>query len=120
MACSNQREYGLRKMACPKNFYDPEDLRSFLDGLLHLDTSTPNPPRDPTVTDQNALPQDLAPGGSGFGHHPTVSHPMGWDLERLVNSLNDRGQVLHSVVLHTQVADRDRSHSTLKPAAEPT
>ncbi|KAJ1215360.1 hypothetical protein NDU88_002969 [Pleurodeles waltl] len=46
----------ITKNSMSKNIYDPEDLRFFLDGLSHMDTSTPNPPRDPTVTDQNALP----------------------------------------------------------------
>ncbi|KAJ1115408.1 hypothetical protein NDU88_003632 [Pleurodeles waltl] len=118
-----QMKYGLFKLArmwitkngMSKDFYDPEALCSFLDDLLPMDTSTPNPPRDPTVADQNALPQGLAPGGSGSESHPTVSHPRGRDLERLMNSHDDRGQVLHAVALHTQVADRDKSGSRLKP-----
>ncbi|KAJ1198271.1 hypothetical protein NDU88_002113 [Pleurodeles waltl] len=74
-----------------------------------METSTPNPPRDPTVVDQNVLPQDLAQGGSGFDRHPTFSHPMGRDLERLVNSYDDRGQVLYAVAIHMHVVDRDKS-----------
>ncbi|KAJ1183228.1 hypothetical protein NDU88_000053 [Pleurodeles waltl] len=110
----------IMKNGMSKDFYDPEFLRSFLDGLSPMESSTSNPPRDPTVADQNALPQDLAPGESGFERHPTVSHPRRWDLERLMNSHDDRGQVTHVVALHTQVADRDKSHSPLKPLAVPT
>ncbi|KAJ1171787.1 hypothetical protein NDU88_003645 [Pleurodeles waltl] len=55
----------ITKNCMSKVFYDPEDLHSFLDGLSLMDTSTPTPPRDPMVADQNTLPQDLAPGGSG-------------------------------------------------------
>ncbi|KAJ1179596.1 hypothetical protein NDU88_004830 [Pleurodeles waltl] len=99
---------------------EPEDLHSFLDGLSPKETSTLNPPRDPTVVDQNALPEDLAPGGSGFDCHRTVSHPRGRDLERPMNSHDDRGQVLHAVVSHMQVADRDRSRFPLEPSVEPS
>ncbi|KAJ1199277.1 hypothetical protein NDU88_003115 [Pleurodeles waltl] len=103
-----------------KDFYDPEDLRSFLDGPSLMDSSTPTPHRDATVADQNAPSPDLAPGGSGSAHHPPFSYLRGRDLERLLNSHDDRGQVLHVVVLHMQVTDRDKSCSPLKPHTEST
>ncbi|KAJ1193030.1 hypothetical protein NDU88_002336 [Pleurodeles waltl] len=109
----------ITKNGASKDFYDPEDLRSFLDGLSLMDSSTPTPHQDRTVADQNTPSQDLAPGGSGSDYHPPLSYPRGRDLERL-NSHDDRGQVLHAVALHTQVADRAKSHSPLKPPAEPT
>ncbi|KAJ1113832.1 hypothetical protein NDU88_002073 [Pleurodeles waltl] len=110
----------ITKNDTSKDFYDPEDLRSFLDGLSLIDSSTPTPHRDPSVADQNTPSQDLVPGGSGSNHHPPLSYPRGWDLERLLNSHDDRGQVLHAVALHTQVADRDKSRSPLMPPVEPT
>ncbi|KAJ1133263.1 hypothetical protein NDU88_011560 [Pleurodeles waltl] len=64
-----------------KDFYDPEDPRSFLDGLSLMDSSTPTPHRDATVTDQNTPSPDLAQGGSGSAHHPPLSYPRGRDLE---------------------------------------
>ncbi|KAJ1145472.1 hypothetical protein NDU88_011758 [Pleurodeles waltl] len=47
----------ITKNGVSKDFYDPEDLRSFLDGLIPMDTSTPTPPRDPPATSLNALPK---------------------------------------------------------------
>ncbi|KAJ1123096.1 hypothetical protein NDU88_001569 [Pleurodeles waltl] len=110
----------ITKNGVSKDFYDPEVLRSFLDGLSLMGTSNPIPPRDPMVADQNTSSQDPSPGGSGSARHPPLSHPRGRDLERLINSHDDRGQVLHAVVLHTKVADRDKSRSPLKPPEAPT
>ncbi|KAJ1178855.1 hypothetical protein NDU88_004097 [Pleurodeles waltl] len=56
----------IMKNGVSKDFYAPEDLRSFLDDLLPMDTSILIPPRAPTVADQNALPQGLTPRGSGL------------------------------------------------------
>ncbi|KAJ1082609.1 hypothetical protein NDU88_002774 [Pleurodeles waltl] len=108
------------KNGISKDFYDPEDLRSFLDGLSLTDSSTLTPHRDMMATDQNTLLQDLAPGGSESDHQSVISCPRGRDLERLLHSHDNRGQVLHAVVLHTQVADRGKSRSPLKPLAETT
>ncbi|KAJ1177597.1 hypothetical protein NDU88_002850 [Pleurodeles waltl] len=110
----------ITKNGISKNFYDPEDLRSFLDGLSLTDSSTLTPHRDMMTTDQNTPLQDLAPGGSGSDHQSVILCPRGRDLERLLHSHDDRGQVLHVVALHTQVADRDKSCSPLKPLAETT
>ncbi|KAJ1162001.1 hypothetical protein NDU88_002481 [Pleurodeles waltl] len=108
----------VTKTGVSHDHYDPEDQRSFLDGLLAMDTSTPTPHRDSPVMNQNALPQGPAPGGSGSDQHPTVSHPRERDLERLMNSHDDRGQVLHVVALHTQVAERGKSRFPLEPPAD--
>ncbi|KAJ1150302.1 hypothetical protein NDU88_003097 [Pleurodeles waltl] len=53
----------ITKNSTSKDFYDPEDLRSFLDGLSLTDSSTSTPHRDTTVADQNTPSRDLAPGG---------------------------------------------------------
>ncbi|KAJ1210477.1 hypothetical protein NDU88_005841 [Pleurodeles waltl] len=110
----------ITKNGASKDFYDPEDLRSFLDGLSLTDSSTSTPHRDTTVADQNTPSHDLAPGGSGSAHQISLPCPRGRDLERLLHSHDDRGQVLHAVALHAQLADRDKSRSPLKPLAEPT
>ncbi|KAJ1101661.1 hypothetical protein NDU88_006727 [Pleurodeles waltl] len=108
----------VTKNGVSQDFFDPEDLRSFLDGLQPMDTSVLLSHQDIPVPDQNTLPQGSAPGASGTDRHSTVSHPRGRDLERLMTSHDDRGQVLHAVALYTQVADRDKSCSPLKPPAK--
>ncbi|KAJ1157505.1 hypothetical protein NDU88_010216 [Pleurodeles waltl] len=108
----------VTKNGVSQDFYDPEDLCSFLDSQLPMDTPAPIPPRDSSVTDQTTLSQGPSPGGSRSDRRPKVSHPRGRDLERLMNSHDDRGQVLHAVALHTQVADRDKPRSLLKPPAD--
>ncbi|KAJ1159572.1 hypothetical protein NDU88_000079 [Pleurodeles waltl] len=126
--CQLKGKYGLfeparmwvTKNGTSKDFYDPEDLRSFLDGLSLIDSSTSTPHRDAMATVQNFSSQDLDPGGSGSAHQPPLPCPRGRDLERLLHSHDDRGQVLHAVALHKQVADRDKSCSPLKPLAEST
>ncbi|KAJ1196300.1 hypothetical protein NDU88_000171 [Pleurodeles waltl] len=110
----------ITKNGASKDFYDPEDLRSFLDGLSFTDSSTSTPHRDTTAADQNTPSHDLALGGSGSDHQLPLPCHKGRDLERLLHSHNNKGQALHAVALHTQVADRDKSRSPLKPLAEPT
>ncbi|KAJ1217766.1 hypothetical protein NDU88_005356 [Pleurodeles waltl] len=110
----------VTKNGTSKDFYDPEDLRSFLDGLSLIDSSTSTPHQDAMATDQNFSSQELEPGGSGSAHQTLLRCPRGRDLERLLHSHNDRAQVLNAVALHTQVADRDKSHSPLKHQAEST
>ncbi|KAJ1113992.1 hypothetical protein NDU88_002232 [Pleurodeles waltl] len=110
----------ITKNGISKDFYDPEDLRSFLDGLSLTDSSTLSPHRDMMATDPNISSQDLAPGESGSGYQSVIPCPRGRDLERLLHSHDDRGQVLHAVALHTQAADRDKSCSPLKSLVETT
>ncbi|KAJ1153504.1 hypothetical protein NDU88_006263 [Pleurodeles waltl] len=110
----------IAKNGASEDFYDPEDLRSFLDGLSLTDSFTSTPHRDTTAADQNTPSHDLVPGGSGSAHQLPLPCPRGQDLERLLHSHGDRGQVVHAVALHMQVADRDKSCSPLKPLAEPT
>ncbi|KAJ1213909.1 hypothetical protein NDU88_001538 [Pleurodeles waltl] len=86
----------ITKNALSKDFYNPEDLRGFLDGLSLTEYSTLTPHRDMMATDQNTSLQDLAPGGSGFDHQSVIPCPGGQDLERLLHSYDDRGQVLHA------------------------
>ncbi|KAJ1162629.1 hypothetical protein NDU88_003097 [Pleurodeles waltl] len=105
------------KNGVSKDFYDPEDLRLFLDGLQHqtqsMDTASSIQPQDPLgplpgVTSSASAPEDT-------GRPTTDSHPRGRDQERLTKSYDNRGQVLEVVAMHTQIADRDKSRSPLKP-----
>ncbi|KAJ1088213.1 hypothetical protein NDU88_001372 [Pleurodeles waltl] len=109
----------ISKNGASKDFYNPEDLRSILDGLSFTDSSTSTPYRDTTAADQYTPSQDLAPGGSGSIHQLPPPCPRRRDLERLLPSHDNRGQVLHAVALHTQVADRDKPRSPLKPPVGP-
>ncbi|KAJ1169513.1 hypothetical protein NDU88_001406 [Pleurodeles waltl] len=96
-----------------RTFYDPEDLKSFLEGL-----------HDPTQPMESAT-QDTQNQTRGMGHpeialdtdgRPTTDpQTRGRDLERLTKSFDDRGQVLQAVAMHTQLSDRDKSRSPLKP-----
>ncbi|KAJ1150654.1 hypothetical protein NDU88_003444 [Pleurodeles waltl] len=110
----------ITKNGTSKDFYDPEDLRSFLEGLSLTDSSTSTPHRDMMAKHQNTPSQNLAPGGSESDHQSVLPCPRGRDLERLLHRHDDRGQVLHEVVLHMQVADRDKSRAPLKPLVETT
>ncbi|KAJ1197819.1 hypothetical protein NDU88_001667, partial [Pleurodeles waltl] len=106
--CQLEVKYGLFKPArlwVTKN-YDPEDLQLFLDSLQpqSIDTTTPDRlMRPPSANRSTSLPpttqgeQDLR-----FSDHQL----RGKDLERLVKTHDDRGQVLQAVALHIQLSDR--------------
>ncbi|KAJ1193510.1 hypothetical protein NDU88_002807 [Pleurodeles waltl] len=112
----------ITKNGVSKDFYDPDDLRVFLDGLQHqtqsMDTASSIWPQDPLgllpgVASSASAPEDTGRPATGF--HPREKH-----LERLMKSSDDRGQVLQAVAMHTQIADRDKSCSPLKPTLTPT
>ncbi|KAJ1149048.1 hypothetical protein NDU88_001868 [Pleurodeles waltl] len=102
-------------------FFDPEDLRIFLDRLQEQE--------QPMETTTLTL-QDIRGLSSGASHPETTSNPEGGatmdlqsrgrDLERLTKSHDDRGQVLLAVAMYTQLSDRDKSRSPLKPTVAPT
>ncbi|KAJ1156051.1 hypothetical protein NDU88_008776 [Pleurodeles waltl] len=103
-----------------RDFYDPEDLRVFLEGLQNQTQSMD------TVTQ---LPQDMlgpllsaalpTPTPEAVGQTTADSHSRGRDLERRTKSHDNRGQVLQAVAIHMQIADRDKSRSPLKPTLAP-
>ncbi|KAJ1177660.1 hypothetical protein NDU88_002912 [Pleurodeles waltl] len=78
-----------------RNFYDPEDLRAFLDGLNDQSQKI-------EMAAQNAL--DIRDLPSGVGHLVTAPEPeerftadphvRGRDLDRLTKTYDDRGQVI--------------------------
>ncbi|KAJ1161673.1 hypothetical protein NDU88_002156 [Pleurodeles waltl] len=100
-----------------KDFYNPKELRLFLDSFQPQ-------PMDPTITSR---PHDISGDNEGNGAFPsgmekvntalydTDASQRGRDMERLAKSHDDRGQVLHAVAAHTQLSERDKSRSPLKP-----
>ncbi|KAJ1218216.1 hypothetical protein NDU88_005799 [Pleurodeles waltl] len=107
----------VAKNGVSKDFYNPDELRLFLDSFQ-------SQPMDSLSTD---CEQDIV-GGSDRAKTPHLgmektmaalydagaSH-RGRDMERLTRSYDDRGQILHAVVTHTQISERDKSRSPLKP-----
>ncbi|KAJ1082371.1 hypothetical protein NDU88_002539 [Pleurodeles waltl] len=110
----------ITKNNVSKDFYDPKDLHLFLDSLqTHpMDTATPLQPHSLSMATATRSPQHPAPKRPE--RYATDFLPRGRDLERLSKNYDDRGQVLHAVAMHTQVADRDKSRSPLKPFTAPT
>ncbi|KAJ1128695.1 hypothetical protein NDU88_007070 [Pleurodeles waltl] len=108
----------VTKNGVSKDFYNPEELRLFLDSFQ-------SQPKD--STNSNGL-HDIAGDDKGNGTFPSGKEKAntalydadasqrGRDMERLARSHNDRGQVLPVVVTHTQLLKRDKSRSPLKPA----
>ncbi|KAJ1170900.1 hypothetical protein NDU88_002771 [Pleurodeles waltl] len=94
-----------------KDFYNPEDLQIFLDGLQpqSMDTATPDWPLRPSSDDRSTSPPTTNKGG------PDRFEPdhrlRGRDLERFAKTHDARVQVLQAVALHTQLSDRDKSRS---------
>ncbi|KAJ1137928.1 hypothetical protein NDU88_004322 [Pleurodeles waltl] len=93
-----------------RTFYDPEDLRTFLEGLHDQTQSMETIAQTPQNTHGLTL---------GAGHPETAldldrrttmdSQNRGRDLERLTKSYDDRGQALLVVAMYTQLSDRDKS-----------
>ncbi|KAJ1171776.1 hypothetical protein NDU88_003634 [Pleurodeles waltl] len=105
-----------------KRLLRPEDPQMFLDGLQHqiqsMDTESSTQPLDllgplSGVASSASAPEDT-------GRPATDSHPRGRDLETLTKSYEVRGQVMQAVAMHTQIADREKSRSPLKPTLTPT
>ncbi|KAJ1088520.1 hypothetical protein NDU88_001677 [Pleurodeles waltl] len=89
-----------------RNFYDPEDLRKFLEGLQDQTQS---------MDMMAQTPQDIRGLSSGAAHSASTSESGGRlttdpqarrrDLERLTKSYDNRGQVLQAVGIHTQLSE---------------
>ncbi|KAJ1180582.1 hypothetical protein NDU88_005803 [Pleurodeles waltl] len=82
-----------------------------------MDTATPTRTQD--MLGQLPSVALSIPAPEAMGQTTDDSHPRGRDLERLMKSHDDRGQVLQALAMHTQIADRDRSRSPLKPTRTP-
>ncbi|KAJ1124291.1 hypothetical protein NDU88_002752 [Pleurodeles waltl] len=92
----------ITKNGVSRDFYDPDDLRLFLEGLQNqtqsMDTASSIRSQDPpgpllSVALSTPAPEDM-------GRTTAGSHPRGRDLERLTKSHDGRGQVLQAVA-HT-------------------
>ncbi|KAJ1186054.1 hypothetical protein NDU88_002839 [Pleurodeles waltl] len=103
----------VTKTGVSKDFYDPEELRLFLDSfqLQPMDSSNSNHPHDTSAdnTGNRTLPSGVEKASTSLQGADTCQR--GRDLERLARSHDDRGQVLHAVAAHTQLSERDKSHS---------
>ncbi|KAJ1148580.1 hypothetical protein NDU88_001408 [Pleurodeles waltl] len=99
-----------------RTFYDPEDLKTFLEGL-HDRTqpmeSATQPPQDTQNQTRGVGQPETALDTNG--RSTTDPQARGRDLERFTKSFVDRGQVLQAVAMHTQLSDSDKSQSPLKP-----
>ncbi|KAJ1151471.1 hypothetical protein NDU88_004251 [Pleurodeles waltl] len=97
----------ITKNGVSKDFYDPEYLQVFLEGLQtqFMDTAAPAQPQDLSGATQGA--PNPPPGETG---QPTVDFYLRErDLERLTKSHDNRGQVLQAVVVHMQTTDKQVS-----------
>ncbi|KAJ1201508.1 hypothetical protein NDU88_005317 [Pleurodeles waltl] len=109
----------VTKNGVSRDFYNPEELKLFLDSFHRQPTdftSTSCPLAVSWGNDDNGT---FLPGLENDGTicHDTDTGQRSRDLERLAKSHDDRGQVLHAVAVHTQLSERDKSRSPLKPAA---
>ncbi|KAJ1151525.1 hypothetical protein NDU88_004305 [Pleurodeles waltl] len=107
----------VTKNGLSKDFYNPEELRLFLDSFQHqpMDSTSTSRPQDTSGDDDSSgtLPPGLEK--ESMAQYDADTCPRGRDLERLARSHNDRGQVLHAVAVHTQLSERDKSRSPLTP-----
>ncbi|KAJ1152983.1 hypothetical protein NDU88_005755 [Pleurodeles waltl] len=103
-----------------KDFYDPEDLRLYLDDLSTtlMDLTPQNMPADVTKDFLVALLPLIPLEGRPVGARKT--HQRGRDLVRLSRPHDDRDKVLLAVEHYTQQMDRDNSCSPLKPVPTST
>ncbi|KAJ1125959.1 hypothetical protein NDU88_004372 [Pleurodeles waltl] len=70
------------------------------------------------MEDDGHIPSSGLEKRSTDRHNPDTC-PRGRDLERLTRAQDDRGQALHAMVAHTQLSERDKSSSPLKPTLAP-
>ncbi|KAJ1175520.1 hypothetical protein NDU88_000808 [Pleurodeles waltl] len=109
----------VTKNRVSRDFYNPEELKLFLDSFQHQSTNSASTNRPLDDSGDNEDNPTLPPGLEieSTTRHDTDTGQRGRDLERLARSYDDRGQVLHSVAVHTQLSERHKSRSPLKPAA---
>ncbi|KAJ1172768.1 hypothetical protein NDU88_004610 [Pleurodeles waltl] len=110
----------ITKNGVSRDFYDPEDLRHYLDTLSPpgMDMSTMTGPLTQIVGAQST------PSPSAtlkvVPHYDNELRPRGVDPERLTKIHGDRDKLLQVGARHTQQSDRDKSSSPLKPSPAPT
>ncbi|KAJ1187368.1 hypothetical protein NDU88_004144 [Pleurodeles waltl] len=79
------------KNGVSKDFYNPEDLRLFLDSFQHqpMDSTTSTRPQD--ISGDNSYTPPPGPERGGMERYDPDNFPRGRDLERLTRSHDDRG-----------------------------
>ncbi|KAJ1088167.1 hypothetical protein NDU88_001326 [Pleurodeles waltl] len=109
----------VTKNGVSRDFYNPEELKLFLDSFQHQPTDSISTSCPLDVSGGNEDNRTFPPGleKEGTIRNDTDNGQKGRDLERLARSHDDRVQVLHAVAVHTQLSERDKSCSPLKPAA---
>ncbi|KAJ1186956.1 hypothetical protein NDU88_003735 [Pleurodeles waltl] len=108
-----------------QKFYNPEDLRAFLENLQDQMQGQTQSMETTAQTTQPAWgppsgASRSAPASELEARSTTDPQTRGRDLERLTKSYDNRGQVLQAVAMHMQLSDRDKSRSPLKPTTDPT
>ncbi|KAJ1082601.1 hypothetical protein NDU88_002766 [Pleurodeles waltl] len=109
----------VTKNGVSKDFCNPEDLIIFWYSFQHqpTDSTIPIRPQDTVGDDSYIPPSGLERGGTD--RYDPNNCPRGRDLERLTRAHDDRGQVLHDVAVHTQLSERKKSCTPLKPSPTP-
>ncbi|KAJ1214598.1 hypothetical protein NDU88_002216 [Pleurodeles waltl] len=110
----------ITKNNVSKDFYDLTDLSLYIDSFSDrpMDTASQSQPQALITMTLNSQSKEFALERPD--HDPSETLNRGRDLERLSKNHDDRGQVLYAVAKYTQVTDRDKSHSPLKPSPAPT
>ncbi|KAJ1187659.1 hypothetical protein NDU88_004433 [Pleurodeles waltl] len=105
----------ITKNGVSRDFYNPEELRLFLDSLQTQTKQTAASNWSQDIMEEDGPAPSPGPEKRTTDRHDPATCPRGRDLERLTRAHDDRGQVLHVVVTHTQLSERDISRSPLKP-----
>ncbi|KAJ1107441.1 hypothetical protein NDU88_004831 [Pleurodeles waltl] len=107
----------VTKNRVSKDFYNPEELRLFLDSFQHqsMEFTSTSRPQDTSGDDKGNGTSPPRMEKASTAPYDADTCQSGRDMERLARSHDDRGQVLHAVAVHTQLSERDKSRSPLKP-----
>ncbi|KAJ1158273.1 hypothetical protein NDU88_010966 [Pleurodeles waltl] len=107
----------VTKNGISKDFYNPEELSLFLDSFQHqpMDYVNSSHPQDVIGEDEGGGILPPGPEKESSTHHDTDTCQRGRDPERLARWHGDRGQVLHAMAVYTELSERDKSRSPLKP-----
>ncbi|KAJ1144685.1 hypothetical protein NDU88_010982 [Pleurodeles waltl] len=107
----------VTKNGVSKDFYNPDELRLFLDSFQSqpMDSISTDCMHDIVGDSEDVGTPHLGKEKTNTASYDAGASHRGIDMERLARSYDDRGQVLHAVVTHTQLSERDKSRSPLKP-----
>ncbi|KAJ1127814.1 hypothetical protein NDU88_006207 [Pleurodeles waltl] len=108
-----------------QKFCNPEDLRAFLESLQDQMQDQTQSMETTVQTTQSTRGPSSGTSRPAPASEPEVRSTIDPQirvrgLERLAKSYDERGQVLQAVVMDTQLLDRDKSRSPLKPTMDPT